>query len=50
MGSLYDRISKGTISVDEITAAMEKSTAAGGKYFESMEKQSPDQSMVNSQP
>ena len=40
MGSLYDRISKGTISVDEITAAMEKSTAAGGKYFGSMEKQS----------
>lgn len=40
MESLYDRISKGTISVDEITAAMERSTSAGGKYFQSMEKQS----------
>lgn len=40
MDSLYDRISKGTISVDEITASMERSTSAGGKYFESMDKQS----------
>ena len=40
MASLYDRISKGTLSVDEITAAMERSTSAGGKYFQSMEKQS----------
>ncbi len=40
MSSLYDRISKGTISVDEITASMERSTSAGGKYFQSMEKQS----------
>ena len=40
MDSLYDRISKGTISVDEITASMERSTSAGGKYFQSMEKQS----------
>ena len=40
MGSLYDRISKGTISVDEITASMERSTSKGGKYFKSMEKQS----------
>lgn len=40
MASLYDRISKGTISVDEITASMERSTSAGGKYFQSMEKQS----------
>ena len=38
--SLYDRISKGTISVDEITASMERSTSVGGKYFQSMEKQS----------
>ena len=37
MDSLYDRISKGTISVDEITASMERSTSAGGKYFESMD-------------
>lgn len=40
MASLYDRISKGTISIDEITASMERSTSAGGKYFQSMEKQS----------
>lgn len=40
MASLYDRISKGTISVDEITASMERSTSAGGKYFQSMDKQS----------
>ena len=40
MESLYNRISKGTISVDEITASMERSTSAGGKYFQSMQKQS----------
>jgi SLT domain-containing protein len=40
MASLYERISKGKISVDEITASMERSTAKGGKYFQSMEKQS----------
>lgn len=40
MASLYDRISAGTLSIDEITASMERSTSAGGKYFQSMEKQS----------
>lgn len=40
MSSLYDRISKGTISVDEITASMERATSEGGKYFQSMQKQS----------
>ena len=40
MESLYDRISKGTISVDEITASMERSTSVGGRYFQSMDKQS----------
>lgn len=40
MESLYDRISKGTLSVDEITASMERATSEGGKYFQSMEKQS----------
>ena len=40
MESLYDRISKGTLSVDEITAAMERSTAEGGKYFGAMDAQS----------
>ena len=39
MSSLYDRISKGTISVDEITASMQRATSEGGKYFQSMEKQ-----------
>lgn len=40
MASLYDRISKGTISVDEITDSMQRATSEGGKYFQSMEKQS----------
>ena len=40
MASLYDRISKGKISVDEITASMKRSTSQGGKYYKSMEKQS----------
>ncbi len=40
MASLYDRISKGTISVDEITASMQRATSAGGKYYQSMAKQS----------
>ena len=40
MASLYKRISKGTLSVDEITASMERATSEGGKYFQSMEKQS----------
>lgn len=40
MSSLYDRISKGTLTVDEITASMQRATAEGGKYYQSMEKQS----------
>lgn len=40
MDSLYDRISKGTLAVDEITASMERATSEGGKYYQSMEKQS----------
>ena len=40
MASLYNRISAGTLAIDEITASMERSTSAGGKYFQSMEKQS----------
>lgn len=40
MSSLYDRISKGTLSVDEITASMDRATSAGGKYYQSMQKQS----------
>lgn len=40
MGSLYERISKGTMSVDEITESMRHATSEGGKFFQSMEKQS----------
>ena len=40
MSSLYSRISKGTMAVDEITASMERSTSVGGKYYQSMLKQS----------
>lgn len=40
MASLYDRISKGTLSVDEITESMKRATSEGGKYYQSMEKQS----------
>lgn len=40
MASLYDRISKGTIAVDEITDSMIRSTSEGGKYFGSMSAQS----------
>lgn len=40
MESLYARISNGTLAVDEITASMQRSTSEGGKYYQSMEKQS----------
>ena len=40
MESLYDRISKGKVSVDEITESMKRSTSEGGKYFHSMDAQS----------
>lgn len=40
MQSLYDRISKGKMSVDEITESMKRSTSEGGKYFHSMDAQS----------
>lgn len=40
MQSLYDRISNGTLAVDEITASMQRATSEGGKYYQSMEKQS----------
>lgn len=40
MASLYDRISKGTMSVEEITESMRYATSEGGKFFQSMEKQS----------
>lgn len=40
MASLYDRISKGTITVDEITESMRHATSEGGRFYQSMEKQS----------
>ena len=40
MQSLYDRVSKGKMSVDEITESMKRSTSEGGKYFHSMDAQS----------
>ena len=40
MASLYQRISDGTMSVDEITASIMRATSVGGKYFNSMDKQS----------
>ena len=40
MQSLYDRISHGKMSVDEITESMKRSTSEGGKYFQSMDAQS----------
>ena len=39
MKSLYDRISSGKMSVDEITESMKRSTSEGGKYFQSMDAQ-----------
>ena len=40
MASLYDRISKGKMSVDEITESMRHATSEGGRFYQSMEKQS----------
>lgn len=40
MASIYDRISAGTMSVEEVTDAMKAATSEGGAYFKSMEKQS----------
>lgn len=40
MASLYDRISKGTMSIDEIAESMRYATSEGGQFFESMAKQS----------
>lgn len=40
MAILYDRISKGTLAVEEITQAMVYATSEGGRFYKSMEKQS----------
>lgn len=39
MEKLYERISKGTMAVSEITESMKHATSEGGKYYQSMEKQ-----------
>lgn len=40
MADLYDRISDGEMKVSEITESMKHATSEGGKFFQSMEKQS----------
>ena len=45
MESLYERISDGSLAVEEITESMQRATSEGGKYFQSMEKQSQMQSI-----
>ena len=40
MEKLYKRISKGKMSVDEITESMRYATSEGGKFYQAMEKQS----------
>lgn len=40
MESLYDRISNGTMQINEITDSMKYATSEGGKFYQSMEKQS----------
>lgn len=40
MEQVYDRISKGGVSFDEITAAIDQATSAGGQFYQGMEKAS----------
>lgn len=40
MESLYNRISKGKMTVDEITNSLKAATSEGGKFYQSMDKQS----------
>lgn len=40
MGEMYDAISKGEITFDQVEGAMKKMTSKGGQYFGLMEKQS----------
>lgn len=40
MAEIYDAISKGELSVEEVTKAMQQMTSEGGQYFGLMEKQS----------
>ena len=40
MEQVYDRISKGGVSFNEITAAIDQATSAGGHFYQGMEKAS----------
>ena len=40
MASLYQRISDGTVSIDEITESIKRATSEGGQFYQSSEKQS----------
>ena len=40
MASLYNRISKDTLAIEEITDSMRYATSEGGRFYQSMEKQS----------
>lgn len=40
MGEVYDKISKGEISVEQVTEAMQQMTSEGGQYFGLMDAQS----------
>ena len=40
MTSLYQRISDGTVSIDEITESIKRATSEGGQFYQSSEKQS----------
>ena len=40
MEQVYDRISKGGVSFNEITAAIDQATSAGGQFYQGMEKAS----------
>ena len=40
MTSLYERISDGTMAIDEITESIKRATSEGGQFYKSSEKQS----------
>ena len=40
MASLYERISDGTMAIDEITESIKRATSEGGQFYKSSEKQS----------
>lgn len=40
MGDLYDRVSKGGVSFDELSGAIDTATSAGGQFYEGMQSAS----------